>query len=126
MGGELKVEWSSGKEPESLKPVQEKGEKKIDVDRISVGFNNAEMYLKFSEAVIFLTPAAAKRLRDDLENSVTNWETEHGRIKPKRGKKREDSVPKRVLKSLYKSKKVGSKMISINTGKRKHLPMKDK
>ncbi|NQT34012.1 hypothetical protein HQ587_02385 [bacterium] len=122
----MKVQYSSS-EPESKTPDKSESGKAIEVDRISVGHNSAEMYIKFGETIVILPPGPAKKLLEDLKQAMRKWESEHGKLPDvkDRKKKRRESVPKRVLKELYKSRKVGSKLISINTRKRKHLPFKD-
>jgi len=92
---------------------------------MSIGHNHAEVYINFGQTVIIMPPATGKKLLKDLRRTLTEWEEQHGRLPEGKGKKRRESVPKRVLKELYKSRKIGSKLISINTSKRKHLPMKD-
>lgn len=122
----MKVQYSSS-EQESKAPEKSESGKKIEVSRISVGHSSSEMYVRFGEIVIILPPGPAKKLLEDLQQAMQTWESEHGKLPDARDhkKKRRESGPKRVLKALYKSRKVGSKLITINTKRRKHLPFKD-
>ncbi len=120
----MKVTWSN---KEKRQPEREKSESQADVRRISVGHSAAELYIRFDETTLILPPAAGKKLYRELRRAVSDWESEHGTATPAgHGKKRrKESVPKRVLKELYRSRKVGSKLIRIDTGKKRHLPLKD-
>ena len=122
----MKVQYTSS-EQKSKTPDKSESGKAIEVNRISVGHSSAEMYIRFGETIIILPPGPTKKLLEDLRQVMQKWESEHGKLPDAkdRKKKRRESVPKRVLKELYKSRKVGSKLISINTSKRKHLPFKD-
>ncbi|MDP8238290.1 MAG: hypothetical protein P9X24_04290 [Candidatus Hatepunaea meridiana] len=122
----MKIKWETPKErlPET-EPIN-KPEKKASMHGVTVGHNQAEMFIRFGDATIILPPEAAKEFYNDLQTVILDWEEEYGKIpklKEKKKRKRE-SVPKRVLKELYRSKKIGSKLISINTSKRKHLRFK--
>jgi len=123
----VKITWETPKErqPET-KPIN-KPEKKASMPGVTVGHNQAEMFIRFGDATIILPPEAAEKFSNDLQTVISDWEEEYGKIpklKDKKKRKRE-SVAKRVLKELYRSKKVGSKLISINTSKRKHLRFKE-
>ncbi len=123
----MKINWSTpGKQQVQTLPEKKSGGK-LNIDKFSVGHNRAELYIRLDETTIILPPAVGKRLCDDLQQAVKEWEEQHGRIPVSKGKKKgkPESVPKRVLKELYKSRKIGSKLISVNTSKKKHLPMKD-
>lgn len=88
------------------------------VDRISVGHTYAELYLRFGDGIIVLTPSVAKKMTLDLMEAISRYEDEHGdiRMKPKKAK---ESLPRKIVKSLYKSRRVSSKLVSVNTRKRK-------
>lgn len=122
---ELRISWEENKNHTVQNPVVA-SDNKLQIDKISVSHTASETFIKLEDRVIILPPAAMKKLYLDLEDTVSEWEAEHGKIKEPKGKKKKDLTPKKVLKALYKSRKVGSKLISINTGKKKHLPLKDK
>ena len=126
MKNKVEIVWSNpGSTKKQSEPKREKA-MKSQINRISVGHNSAEIFLRFGDKTVILPPAAGKKLNIDLARAVSNWEKEHGTIRDDKSKrKKKETVPKKVLKELYKSRKVGSKLISINTGKRKHLPLKD-
>ena len=123
MDQKVKITWSNS---ETLKSdVSRKFEDggRIEIDRITVGHNQAEIFIRIADRTIILPPAAGKQLLLELGRKISTWENEHGKIKTAKDRtKKRESVPKKVLKELYKSRKIGSKLISINTGKRKHLP----
>jgi len=123
MEEKVKITWSNS---ETLKPeASHKSEDggRIEIDRITVGHNQAEIFIRIADRTIILPPAAGKRLLLELGRKINEWENEHGKIKTaKDSSKKRETVPKKVLKELYKSRKIGSKLITINTGKRKHLP----
>ncbi len=100
--------------------------KTMDVKHMSIGHNRAEMYINLGEAVILLAPSAAKKMMTDLQEAVTAWEKVNGTIKPDSDRKRKgsESTAKKALKSLYKSRRVTSKLLSINTSRKKHIPPK--
>jgi hypothetical protein len=131
MDDKVKITWSHpGALPQAaakLKPDSTQSDKgKINIDRITVGHNQAEIFIRIADRTIILPPVAGKQLTLELGRKITAWEIEHGKIRETKGElKRRETVPKKVLKALYKSRKIGSKLISINTGKRKHLPDKD-
>src|SRR4030042_306014 len=116
----MKINWQydSGQEnnPESAN--------RFAVDNLTVGFRQGEFYIRLGDAVILLSPQVMKKLLYDLEIFISVWEKEHGKIKSvdDRDKKKAESVPKRVLKSLYKSHKVSQRLISINTARKKSHP----
>ncbi|MCF7809996.1 hypothetical protein K9N50_03310 [bacterium] len=121
----MRISWEENKNHTVQNPVVA-SDNKLQIDKISVSHTASETFIKLEDRVIILPPAAMKKLYLDLEDTVSEWEAEHGKIKEPKGKKKKDLTPKKVLKALYKSRKVGSKLISINTGKKKHLPLKDK
>jgi hypothetical protein len=121
----LKINWEESKVPPVRQAETSTGEK-LQIEKISVSHTSSETFIKLEDRVIILPPMAMKKLYLDLKDAVSEWEAEHGKIKEPKGKKKmKDLTPKKVLKALYKSRKVGSKLISINTGKKKHLPLKD-
>ncbi len=94
-----------------------------DVKSLRVGHTSSEMYISFGETSVILTPSTAKNLAENLHQQIEAFEAEHGKIKlPAKPTKRKESTATRVAKSLFKSKKLGPKLLSINTKKRKHLP----
>jgi len=123
----MKISWSTPDKQQLQTPSEKGSGKKSEVNRFTIGHNRAELYIRFDETTIILPPAVGKKLCDDLQQAVKEWEEQHGRIPVPKGKKKgkPESVPKRVLKELYRSRKVSSKLISIDTSKKKHLPMKD-
>ena len=126
MKNKYEVKWSSPGSVPKQPDIKKENTSKSQIERISVGHNSAEIFLRFEDKTVILPPVVGKKLFNDLDRVVKDWENEHGTIKIDSGKrKRKETVPKKVLKELYKSRKVGSKLISINTGKRKHLPLKD-
>lgn len=121
----MKINWEESKVPPVRQAETSTGEK-LQIEKISVSHTSSETFIKLEDRVIILPPMAMKKLYLDLKDAVSEWEAEHGKIKEPKGKKKmKDLTPKKVLKALYKSRKVGSKLISINTGKKKHLPLKD-
>ncbi len=125
----MKVRWNvpGGGQPLDDKPV---GTRRVyAVDRAAVGHNRAEVYIRLGDAVVILPPSAAKRLAGELRQALSDWEARHGAISTEAGVKggsRRESAPKRVIKELYKSRKVSRRLISVNTRRRKHIPDKDK
>jgi len=85
--------------------------KTFEAKRAMVGSRAGEFYLKLEDYVIILPPPAAKALAVELK-----------KLLPPDPPRREESVPKKVIKALYKSRKVTKSLISINTGRRKKLP----
>lgn len=123
----MKVIWNSPDPPRQVQKKQASLGEGSPVKSIKVGHNNAEIYIKLGEAVVTLPPSSAKKMVADLKRAVEAWEAEHGTIDsglPKKRPKRESSA-KRVIKALYKSRKVSSKLVSVNTSRRKHLPTKN-
>ena len=120
----MKIKWqNSDTNLKSSEPTGS-GENDLKVDNVQVGHNFAEMYIRFGEKVVIMPPASIKKLTQDLERLVADFESQHVKIKANRKKKRESSAPK-VVKALYKTRKISSKLVSINTKRRKHLPLKD-
>ncbi len=123
----MKIIWSAPETEPREKRVRVQG-KSFTVNKVAVGHNAAEVFFRLDETMILMTPGAAKRLARDLKSALSSWEARHGRIAApatrKRGAKRE-STAKRAIKSLYKSRKVNPKLISVNTSRRKHLPPKE-
>ena len=109
---------------ESSTSSSEPGGKTIDIKRLSVGHNYAEMYINLGDSVVLLSPPAAKKMMSDLKDAVTAWEKANGPIAKDsdRKGKRSESIAKKALKTLYKSRKISSKLISINTSRKKRLP----
>lgn len=120
----MKIKWQTS--DTNLKSPEPTGsdEKNLEVDNIQVGHNFAEMYIRFGENVVIMPPASIKKLTQDLEKLVEDFESQHGKIKAPPKKKQESSAHK-VVKALYKTRKISSKLVSINTKRRKHLPLKD-
>ncbi len=84
------------------------------------------MYIKLDDNVIILPPKVAKKLQLQLKDTLSEYEEKHGKIKKVSHKRRvKESVPRRVIRELYKSRKVSSKLVSINTKKRKHKSSKN-
>lgn len=104
---------------QTVKPCQTKG---LQIDRISVGHNRAEIYVKLDETVIIMPPEAALKFKTDLHNHLDAWEKDNGTIPDAHPTKasKEESVSRKVIKQLYKSRKIGPKLLSINTKRRKH------
>lgn len=101
--------------PESEnKPEKSSG---FTIDNISVGHNNNETYLKMGDYVVILPPQSAKRMALELKNHIQHYEKEHGKIAEP--VKKSESLPKKIIKALYKSHKVAPKLTSVNTQKRK-------
>ena len=97
-------------------------------DHLQTGHNRAELFLKFDDSVIIMPPIAAKRLLFELEKNVAEWEKVHGVIPNPRArppKPKPESAVKRVLKQLYKSRRVTKRLISVNTTRRRHPDKKD-
>lgn len=126
MDDKVKIVWSNTGTSKPEASNKSKAGSRIEIDRIAVGHNRAEIFIRMADKTIILPPAAGKQFLLDLGRKITAWENEHGKIREAKGeRKKRETVPKRVLKELYKSRKIGSKLISINTGKRKHLPSKE-
>ncbi len=89
-------------------------------ERVSVGHNNAEFYIRLGDFVLILPPAAAKILVQKLAAlpAPANEKTIAGRKKSKK----QESIAKQVLKALYKGKMVTKSLIAINTKRKKRLP----
>ena len=120
----MKIQWDNTSKQKSDTQKSESGEK-YEIDKITVSHSRSETFIRLKEKIIVMPPAAMKKLYLDLKKCITEWEDEFGEITTDSGKKkRSGSTPKKVLKALYKSRKVGSKLVSINTGKKKHLPPK--
>ncbi len=96
-----------------------RGKSGYTVDKISVGHTYAEVYLRFGDGVVVLTPSVAKRMAHDLAETVGQYEDEHGKVSIKPKSRKKESMPRKVIKSLYKSRRVSPKLVSINTKKRK-------
>lgn len=96
----------------------------VEINRLTVGHNSAEMYIHLGDRVILLSPSAAKKMVNDLKSAVSTWEETNGPIDqyPDGKTKRTESVAKKALKTLYKSRKISSKLISINTSRKKRFP----
>lgn len=92
----------------------------FDIDKISVGHNRAEMYLRLGETVVILAPAVAKRLTEDLRQMIDQWEDQNGTISDPKQPQQKKSLARQVIKALYKSRKVSHNLVSINTRRRKH------
>ncbi len=75
------------------------------------------------DTVITLPPSAAKRLLRDLRAAVGEYDAEQGKIALPVTSSRKEPAVNRVIKALYKTRKLGPKLMSINTRKRKHLPL---
>jgi|GEM_PF-2347089 len=90
----------------------------LKVDKISVGHNFGEMYIRFGDEVFVLSPGAAKRLTLELGSAVEKYEHENGTIQPPTPP-HNISLPKRILRALYRESHPTSKLTSINTSKRK-------
>ena len=69
-----------------------------------------------------MPPSAAKKLFVDLSNNIQNYEAENGKIKAFSSKHKKSKTGQpltNMLKSLYKSRKVSKRMISVNTRRKK-------
>ena len=88
---------------------------------IRVGHTTAEFYLQLGEVTIVLPPQAAARLLADLRSALEDHERRHGVTVTGGGESaggRRESVPRRVIRELYHSRKVSKKLImSINAPK---------
>jgi len=87
-------------------------------DSINVGHNFAETYIKFGDEVIMMPAATMKELALQLRRAVEDWEAAYGEIKPLTSEP-PLSLPKKVLKALYREKKVTGHLTSINTRRKK-------
>ncbi len=115
----MKIQWNSTERHIGGKRESARGEQ-LDISKITVSHSQSETFIRLENKVIIMPPAVMKRLYLDLKKNLAEWEAKHGVIRMVKGKKkRHESTAKKVLKALYKSRKVGSKMISINTSKRK-------
>ncbi|MBM3328276.1 MAG: hypothetical protein FJY67_02225 [Calditrichaeota bacterium] len=104
--------------------------KSIDIARLRIGHTQAEFYLAcertgkpggdFEGPMIILTPQAAKSLQRQLKQSLPGGST----VTMQSGRRKE-SIARQVIKALYKSRQVSSKMVSVNTSRRRHLPDKE-
>ncbi len=97
------------------KPLPDKG---YTIDKMSVGHNSAEMYIHLEQTVIMMVPSIAKRMTIELREELIKYEEEFGTIRPKQSPRKE-SLPRKIIKEFYKSRQVSSKIVSINTKKRK-------
>ncbi len=105
--------------------------KNFYIDKISFGYSRAEFWLKIEPpgdgkddmVFIILSLPAAKRLLEDLRLSFEKWKAENPKAVQlaDNKSKSQETVPRRVLKALYKSRKLTKNLISINTKKRKHI-----
>ncbi len=97
--------------------------KTFEVDRVSLGFNAAEVYLKFGDVVVILSPSVAKRLLLDLK--ALQLPLDEPRSHDPKSAPRAESVAHQVLRALYKSHRVNKSLITVNTNRRKKLPDRD-
>ncbi len=122
----MKLKWQNTETSPAKSVSKTPGVKKLTAEKIQVGHNFAEMYIRFDEEVVMMPPASIKKLTEELSRLVKDYEKQHGKIKPPRRKRgKQQSTAQKVVKALYKSRKVSSKLVSINTKRRKHLPLKD-
>lgn len=122
----MKVTWQTPEPSPAPSKSSDPGGKNLIVQHIQVGHNFAEMYIRFDEAVVIMPPASIKKLAQDIGRAIADYEALHGKIKqPKQKKKKQESTAQKVVKALYKSRKISSNLISINTKRKKHLPLKD-
>ncbi|MDP8227912.1 MAG: hypothetical protein P9M15_00505 [Candidatus Electryoneaceae bacterium] len=120
----MKVLWDNNQQNGDT-PDKSPPDTSFDIEKLSVGHNRAEMYLRLGEAVIILPPAVAKRLADDLRQTIDHWEAQNGTIAEPRRPHPKKSLARQVVKALYKTRKVSNKLISINTRRRKHPRRED-
>jgi len=123
----MKVNWKyTSTEPVSQDNLSPK-HRSITITEIKVGHTSSEMYIRLGETAVIMMPAVIKKMTADLRKAVVEYEEEFGVIKlPKKPQiKKRGSTAQKVAKALFKSKKIGPKLISINTRKRKHLPFKN-
>jgi len=95
---------------------------KIEVKRISLGFRNSEIFIRIDDRTIILPPSAAKKLTFDLEEHIQSFEVENGKIKvfnPINKKSKSGQSLSKLLKSLYKSRKVTKRLVAVNTRRKK-------
>jgi hypothetical protein len=98
-----------------VKTSAERLNQTLQAETLTLGFNPGEIYLRFGDVVIVVPPSTAKQLIADLK-------LQHLPDDPKPLEKRVESVPKRVIRALFKSRKVNKSLVSVNTGRRKKLP----
>ena len=91
----------------------------INVNKIRVGHTQSEMLIHFECHTIIMTPASLKQFQRRLKESVSEFEKNHGKIKARQKVNKKGTVQK-LVKALYKTKKLSPKLVSINTKKRKH------
>ena len=124
----MKVRWTVPGAGLSPDEDRERSVRRYAVDRVSVGHNCAEVYIRLGEAMVILPPPAAKHLTRELRRALTEWEGRYGAITGEPGaggRNRRESVARKVIRKLYKSHKVSRRLISVNTRRRKHIPDKD-
>lgn len=104
---------------------ESRGEKSETVRNIKVGHNNSEMYVGFDDSVIIMPPSTVKKLAFDLQKSIENYENDHGKIRLISDKTQpKKSTAKSIIRALYKNRKIGPKLVAINTRKKKNIPLK--
>lgn len=90
------------------------------VDRTAVAHNAAEVYIQLGEVVIIIPPQVAKKLLRDLKSlPLPVGDDVRSQARPA------ESVPRRVIRTLYKSHKLTSTLLLVNTRRRKKLPDRD-
>lgn len=89
-------------------------------DSFSVGHNAAEFFFRFGPEVIVMPPAAAKALLASLRACMSE---EPGGSD--RRTKSAEFMPKRLLRNLYRSRKVTPSLLRVNTGRRKRRSDKE-
>ncbi len=90
------------------------------IDRVNVGHNNAEVYIRLGEFVLIMPPAVMKKLQGELAALLI--EIEPAQTAKKQKEKKKEPIAKQILKALYKGKNVTKSLVAINTSRKKKLP----
>jgi hypothetical protein len=118
----MKVVWNLNGRPDTRPSHTSSTIKRFTVNSIRIGSRRGEFYLVLGDTIVILPPTAAVLLAKELRLQLESYQSEAkmGRMAPS-SPGREESVPKAVLRSLYKSHKVSKHLITINTKRRSHL-----
>ncbi len=118
----LKVKWSYQNEGKTnskeMKPKSSQKSSGHTIRKIKVSHTNSEVIFGFEEHLIIMPPSSAKQMTIDLTSAIEQFEKRNGIIKPLKSEKRIGTAQK-VIRALYKSRKVSSKLVSVNTKKKK-------
>lgn len=104
----------------------------LDIDKFTLGFNQAEIWLKFEpagaekeDAVFIIMPAkTVKRMLQDLQPAFENWRRANvkaAKLLEDKPSKYTESAPRRVIKALYKSRRLTKNLLAVNTKRRRHI-----